>query len=475
MAQFVLVNVVVAVLMKHLEESHKQMEDELDMECELERELAAEQEELLEEAEEELAVQQAIEMALDQEKQELQQGKKSLSKVLSLPANFTFSTPRGSLDIQDRDITLQIRETRRGSSNSGDFRYNYHNYRNRHSKRRQTFHSHQGLLLPPGIPPAYPATGYTAVYSSAANMDDRLPPIQQDDGKSWLLPGASKEKDHKIPVRRVGSDPPAGDFLSVPKLQQRDLGSTQRLNLTELLVNNGNIRGSRHELWLHPQQHLGSPSSAAPSEDVSPECVSPAVMLVPPPYRAATMQLKSSTTTPEEEGDVEPCPDEIDDNSPRRTTLNYSVDSGTGHESLPRYGFNLRSTSGSSSDVPPDTDGASGETNPRQIAQIQPSHTVPSSSQPSVEDDVQHSPPETSVETLAVPVPVTEVESSASEDQNVRDIHSSCECITMQETNKSVESLPTFAVKLSGSKERLVVSVSSEECCEEESTLHGSD
>ncbi|ALC48765.1 Ca-alpha1T [Drosophila busckii] len=32
MAQFVLVNVVVAVLMKHLEESHKQMEDELDME-----------------------------------------------------------------------------------------------------------------------------------------------------------------------------------------------------------------------------------------------------------------------------------------------------------------------------------------------------------------------------------------------------------------------------------------------------------
>ncbi|XP_043279954.1 voltage-dependent T-type calcium channel subunit alpha-1G isoform X2 [Venturia canescens] len=53
MAQFVLVNVVVAVLMKHLEESHKQMEDELDMETQLERELAAEQEELLEVGEEE--------------------------------------------------------------------------------------------------------------------------------------------------------------------------------------------------------------------------------------------------------------------------------------------------------------------------------------------------------------------------------------------------------------------------------------
>merc|ERR1711953_556759 len=38
MAQFVLVNVVVAVLMKHLEESHKQMED--DVEVELEKQLA---------------------------------------------------------------------------------------------------------------------------------------------------------------------------------------------------------------------------------------------------------------------------------------------------------------------------------------------------------------------------------------------------------------------------------------------------
>ncbi|KAK0098542.1 hypothetical protein PV326_007002 [Microctonus aethiopoides] len=55
MAQFVLVNVVVAVLMKHLEESHKHMEDELDMEMQLERELAAEQQELLDMVDEELA------------------------------------------------------------------------------------------------------------------------------------------------------------------------------------------------------------------------------------------------------------------------------------------------------------------------------------------------------------------------------------------------------------------------------------
>lgn len=44
MAQFVLVNVVVAVLMKHLEESHKQMDDDLDMDLEIEKEFAAEQE-----------------------------------------------------------------------------------------------------------------------------------------------------------------------------------------------------------------------------------------------------------------------------------------------------------------------------------------------------------------------------------------------------------------------------------------------
>lgn len=47
MAQFVLVNVVVAVLMKHLEESHKQMDDDLDMEAELQEEMEQEERELL--------------------------------------------------------------------------------------------------------------------------------------------------------------------------------------------------------------------------------------------------------------------------------------------------------------------------------------------------------------------------------------------------------------------------------------------
>lgn len=81
MAQFVLVNVVVAVLMKHLEESHKQMEDELDMETELEREFQQEQE---------FEEEQALCLQLQEE---TVAPKRPIPKVLSLPANFTYSTP----------------------------------------------------------------------------------------------------------------------------------------------------------------------------------------------------------------------------------------------------------------------------------------------------------------------------------------------------------------------------------------------
>jgi hypothetical protein len=85
------------------------MEDELDMEVELERELAAEQEELLEEEEDELGLQHALEMALDHEKQQQQQQvKKPLSKVLSLPANFTFSSPCGGLDTQEGSCNCEV-------------------------------------------------------------------------------------------------------------------------------------------------------------------------------------------------------------------------------------------------------------------------------------------------------------------------------------------------------------------------------
>lgn len=318
-------------------------------------------------------------------------------------------------------------------------------------------------------------------------------------------------------MRRVESDPPAGvGFLSVPKLQQRDMGSTKRLNLSELLVSNGSIRGSRHELWVHPHSQqqlrvdvsLGSPSSAAPSEDVSPECVSPAVMLVPPPYGAATrstgLQLptspRSANTTPDEDEQtdfhIQTSLEEVVEDIPRTRTsnVNLSVDSETGYESTPRNLLNLRSTSGSSSDVPPDTDATSGDTNPRQTSSdaTQPyaseTDTVASSSQPSVEDDpddawTQQSPLETSVETIAVPVhgkqQVIEADISDIEGQVVscvRDTRPNSELHSVQddeakERGKGESSTQAFGDISIGSKERLVVGASSEECCEEQLLL----
>jgi hypothetical protein len=231
-------------------------------------------------------------------------------------------------------------------------------------------------------------------------------------------------------------------------------------------------------------------------------------MLVPPPYRAATqttsLQLppspRSANTPPDEDGQTDLHTqitlDEVVEDIPRRRTsaVNLSVDSETGYESTPRNLFNLRSTSGSSSDVPPDTDATSGDTNPRQTSSdtTQPyaseTDTVPSSSQPSVEDDpddawTQQSPLETSVETIAIPVhgkqQVREADLSAVEGQvvsSVRDRRLSSELHSVQgdeaeEQGEGESSTQEFGNKYNGSKERLVVSASSEECCEEQLLL----
>ncbi|XP_037914604.1 voltage-dependent T-type calcium channel subunit alpha-1G isoform X4 [Hermetia illucens] len=97
MAQFVLVNVVVAVLMKHLEESHKQMEDELDMDTELEREFVREQE---------FEEEQALCLQLQEEPNNIQ--KRPLEKVSSLPSNFTYSTPSLDKKYLQRRQTIQF-------------------------------------------------------------------------------------------------------------------------------------------------------------------------------------------------------------------------------------------------------------------------------------------------------------------------------------------------------------------------------
>ncbi|XP_012271946.2 voltage-dependent T-type calcium channel subunit alpha-1H [Orussus abietinus] len=170
MAQFVLVNVVVAVLMKHLEESHKQMEDELDMETQLERELAAEQEELLEE--EAGAGRDGGDDVEDDEDEvdnemedHVRRSRPGLSKVRSLPANFTYNPPAG----EDRGEDLEAPEYPRspqgstggGTPRSTDVSLSSGSGRGGtltsvkpkptkfKAKRRQTFHSHQRSSLLP--------------------------------------------------------------------------------------------------------------------------------------------------------------------------------------------------------------------------------------------------------------------------------------------------------------------------------------
>ncbi|GFQ71218.1 voltage-dependent T-type calcium channel subunit alpha-1G [Trichonephila clavata] len=84
MAQFVLVNVVVAVLMKHLEESHKHMDDDIEIDAEIERQLAAEIAHSVRK--------KGRDRRREARKQEelKQSSHRKLIKMSSLPANFIF-------------------------------------------------------------------------------------------------------------------------------------------------------------------------------------------------------------------------------------------------------------------------------------------------------------------------------------------------------------------------------------------------
>lgn len=94
--------------MKHLEESHKQMEDEMDMDVELERELEREADD-----EEDRALCRALEECVSPPR--------TINKVPSLPANFVYSEPKQPLPSPNRS-------------------------------RRRTMHSHHALL-PAALPP----------------------------------------------------------------------------------------------------------------------------------------------------------------------------------------------------------------------------------------------------------------------------------------------------------------------------------
>ncbi|XP_045132838.1 voltage-dependent T-type calcium channel subunit alpha-1I-like isoform X9 [Portunus trituberculatus] len=126
MAQFVLVNVVVAVLMKHLEESHKleeeeaefarllRMEDEYDLEVEIERQLAQEEEEMAE-MQENIANQKLAQKTTkdvnETVKAKFNSSKyfhKPLNKMSSLPSNFTFRGQKEILEQPPKEKTSPI-------------------------------------------------------------------------------------------------------------------------------------------------------------------------------------------------------------------------------------------------------------------------------------------------------------------------------------------------------------------------------
>jgi hypothetical protein len=97
--------------MKHLEESHKHLEDEQDLDNQLEREFQEKQE--MEEKRE-------LCLALQMD-QECQRQHKPLTKVLSLPSNFTYNPPGTKATLERKPSFTQTR--------------------------RQTLHSHQPLTL----------------------------------------------------------------------------------------------------------------------------------------------------------------------------------------------------------------------------------------------------------------------------------------------------------------------------------------
>lgn len=97
MAQFVLVNVVIAVLMKHLEESHQQMEDDEDYEIDMEiaKEIEAEK--------------RALEDAIDRQKRERElKIRRPLVKMASLPSNFVFAFDAEREELDESPIDTYI-------------------------------------------------------------------------------------------------------------------------------------------------------------------------------------------------------------------------------------------------------------------------------------------------------------------------------------------------------------------------------
>lgn len=197
--------------MKHLEESHKQMEDEMDMDVELERELEREADD-----EEDRALCRALEECVSPTR--------PLNKVPSLPANFTYSEPKQPIPSPAR--------------------------------RRRTLHSHQALL-PTSLPPRrYSLSPHAFGRRRQDSTSDAPAALYEEDARfidaddiEELEPGSPPRRDSFTQNRRQRVDKrnslrgeearllrPAPILLAVPSTRQNVRGGLKRRTSTESAV-----------------------------------------------------------------------------------------------------------------------------------------------------------------------------------------------------------------------------------------------
>ncbi|CAH1136170.1 unnamed protein product [Ceutorhynchus assimilis] len=195
MAQFVLVNVVVAVLMKHLEESHKHLEDEQDMDIQLEREFQEKQEQ---------NERRELCLALQLDAQECHPEKqRKLHKVLSLPSNFVFNPPGGT------KVTLERQPSQ---------------------SRRQTMHGHLPIMI--------------SNMEDMKNIDDSISDIYSIQEEST----SPKREITRINLDEILTYPPPVpvQLLKVPKIEEKKINET--LDVHRLSVNK-KLSGSTKHLF----------------------------------------------------------------------------------------------------------------------------------------------------------------------------------------------------------------------------------
>ncbi|XP_046400704.1 voltage-dependent T-type calcium channel subunit alpha-1I [Ischnura elegans] len=282
MAQFVLVNVVVAVLMKHLEESHKQMEDELDMECELERELAEvqDEEELVEDEVDDddddtdngqMSIKDTLEMTLDYEmkpKEHLQ-----LNKALSLPADFTFPLGKGSPSEQKESSMMQLHELRHRSASTSQ----KYSSQPRDCGRNELW-ERDTLSEILSVPPAYPATGYS-VYPTDASAKSTI----NGSGAVYVTP---REPSPYLPRMNLQKSLLPNQYSGICNTISEEVSKSTE-GSSKAFLGLGSLQPSCSA--------AGDQSSPSDVSGLSPECTSPAVTLIPPPYPTVVMIPPSSS------------------------------------------------------------------------------------------------------------------------------------------------------------------------------------